>query len=302
MPNDTPERPRLFDKAVYLLVEFRRLGTTRKVATSAIDTHGADEDLIHVSKSILESKKLAAIGTFFSEIKGLIKRRSTPSTVVRGGIFLLPNQYINDVDRILTEATAALDGMVDDFMREYDEQKQDAARRLGPLFDPGDYPDHRTVRRTFGLRYQFLTVDAPGTLAEIRADLYAREAEKAAAQYADAIDTCTSTLYQMFSDIIDHMVEVLSPKDDGKPRRFHRSSVEGFIEFCQTFPVRNLGGRADLETLVTRAGQILQGQPLEELKTKEDVRTLTRERLTEIKTLLATMTIERPGRKFLGDE
>lgn len=302
MTDTRTEGGRLFDRAVYLLVEFRKLGTTRKVATSAIDTRGADEDYVHVSKSILESDKLDAIGSYFSDIKALLKKRTTPSKIVRGGIYLLPNSYITEVDHVLSQAGPGLDALVDAFMAEYDEKRREAQVKLGPLFDPMDYPDAATVRRTFGIRHQILTVDAPGTLAEISADIYEREARKAAAQWEDAIDTCTTTLYTMFSEMLDHMVECLTPQEDGKPRRFHRSSVENFAEFCTSFPARNLGGNMDLESLVTRAGQILGGQPVGELKTRESVRTLARERLTAIKASLGAMTIERPARRFTEDE
>ena len=73
-------------KTVCIKVRLSTMGNTRKVSTSQIEAD-ADKDLLRVSKHLLDSAELKAIGRFDGEIRRFLYNICLPFEV---GIHLLP--------------------------------------------------------------------------------------------------------------------------------------------------------------------------------------------------------------------
>ncbi len=292
----------IFDKAVCLLLEFGRLGTRRKLNTSAVDTHGADPDLVHVSKEILSCKELDAIVSHDNETRAYVRSRSTPNPLIRGGLYLVSYTLLPSVDDALTAAQAEREVLVENFLSVYDARKDAAQLRLGPLYDPTQYPPVEIVRHAFSMTWSYLTITTPDNLQAIRADIFEREREKAAAQWVDALDAANGVLESAFSDLVAHMVDRLSPGDDGKPKIFRDSLTENLRDFLSTFDARNIGGHDALAAEVDKARALLAGIDAKDLRKHQSYKDNVRTGFEQIKARLDTMIADRPRRKFGTEE
>ena len=293
----------IFNRAVLLLLELNRLGVNKKVPSAAAATAaGADPELVHVSKEILSAPSLKAIGSYQGEIKRMVRERSTQSPMFNGGVYLLSNAMILDVDAKLQDAITYHDEvLVPAFMAEYESLKDAARVRLGSLFNLADYPPADRVRAKFVVRYQYLSVNTPETLTEIKAELFEREKSKAAAEWLDAMNECRNVLRVSFADLVDHMADRLSPDADGKRKVFRDSLVSNFRDFLTSFTAWNLTDDGELTVLVDQAKALLCGVDPDTLRKSDASRDYVAARIAEIKTRLDTMTMDRPTRRYQAD-
>jgi hypothetical protein len=294
--------PGLFSRAVCVLLETSCLGTSRKVATGAVDTKGADPTLIKVSKTILESKRLAEIRQILGEVRREVSSRCTPSVMFRSGVYLLPISLLPEVDAYLEGKSGELGRLVALFLTEYAAAKTNAEQRLGTMFNASDYPALEDVAATFAIRWQYLAVDAPAKLGEVSRAILEREQQKAAATWADAMTEGTAVLRAAFADLIDHMVEKLQPGPDGKKRIFRDSMIGNVREFLRTFKDRNLGDDAVLADLAKQAERILGGVDAKLLRDGESVRERVASGMATIKTQLDAAICNAPARRYSSDD
>ncbi|MER3425258.1 MAG: hypothetical protein C4293_20555, partial [Nitrospiraceae bacterium] len=66
---------------------------------------------------------------------------------------------LDEVEDRLDEYQATRRGAVDAFIAAYPSLVEQAKVRLGPLFDPEDYPPGETLSELFGVSIQYLTFD-----------------------------------------------------------------------------------------------------------------------------------------------
>lgn len=299
---DNTRAPRLFERAVALVLDCRALGTTRKVSTGAIDTGDTDPALLRLSKQILESKTLEAIRSMQGDTRRTVASRSTPSVMFRAGVYLLSLELLADTDAYLVGQSEKLSGLVEQFLDEYDDAKATAERKLGSLYNPRDYPPRDTVRRAFSISWAYIAVDAPRKLGEVSQEIMRREQQKAAATWASALDEATAVLRAGFADLVSHMVERLAPGEDGKKRIFRDSMVGNVREFLRTFPARNLGDDAELASLAQQAAQLLDGVTPDSLRESANLREQVRTGMEVIKAKLDAAVVNAPARRYSGAE
>lgn len=293
------DKPRLFDRAVAVILETNCIGTSRKVATGAIDTKGADPSLIKVSKTIMESKTLDKIRSKLGDIRRTVASRSTPSVMFRAGVYLLSIDLLAETDEYLLTSAEEIRALVVDLKREYTAIKKTAEAKLGEkMFNPADYPPEDSIDALIGISWAYIAVDAPKKLGEVSKAIMQREQEKAAATWASALDEATQVLRAGFKELVDHMVEKLQPGEDGKKRIFRDSMVGNIREFLRTFPSRNLGDDRELAALAAEAEQILSGVDAQSLRDGETIREKVAAGMATIKTRLDAAVCAQPTRKY----
>lgn len=295
--------PRLFDRAVAIVLDSTCIGTSRKVATGAVDTKGTDPTLIKVSKTILESKTLDKIRGLQGDTRRQVAARSTPSMMFRSSVYLLPIALLPETDAYLLEQVAKLKVLVAKFVAEYLTDKATAEIKLGAMWNPADYPPAESIEAMIGISWAYIAVDAPAKLGEVSRAIMAREQEKAAATWASALEEATAVLRAGFTDLVEHMLEKLTPGDDGKKRIFRDSMIGNVREFLRTFPSRNLGDDAELAELARDAERLLSGVDAQALREGETIRDRVTLGMTAIKARLDEAACTAPARKYsAGDE
>jgi hypothetical protein len=98
------------------------------------------------------------------------------------------------------------------------------------------------------------------------------------------------------ADMVSHLVDRLSSKEDGKKKIFRDTVMDPINEFIRTFPARNLTDDAELQELVNQTKQLVGGVNPENLRNNEGLRDTVQTGFTEIKSKLDTMIVKMPKR------
>ena len=284
----------LLKKAVCLSVSFSRLGNRKKVPSGAVAVN-ADKAMLHVSKTLIDSPELQAIGRRDAELRRFLFSRCLPS-LFKTGIYLLPVGLIDEVDAKITEFLAERKALVETFIEAYPKRVKLAAERLNVLYDATNYPDQEQVRAEFGVGVQYVNFGVPGQLKNVSRAIFNREKEKAEKLWKQATEEVQQVLRAAMADLVDHMVERLSPDANGRRRIFRNSLFDNTTDFLDTFDARNIADDAELKTLVGRAKDLLKGVDPEILRDDEAARSRIQAGMAEIKETLDKLVVERPGR------
>jgi len=91
----------------------------------------------------------------------------------------------------------------------------------------------------------------------------------------------------------------LTGQTDGKPKVFRDTAVSNLTEFFERFKQLNIRSNDDLDTLVERAQQIVQGRDPQELRDNNVLRQSVAHELTEVQNVLDGLLVDRPRRNIL---
>jgi hypothetical protein len=300
--NAAPPMPavNVTDKTVVVTITCGAIGNSRKVATSEIQID-ADKDLIRVTKQLLDSPELKAIGHHDGQTRTEIVSLALPS-FFRSGFYLVPIAAIERVQKILTEAKDKREELVEAFLKVYQQRKTEAEERLKGQFNSSDYPMPSRVRQQFIFEWSWVSFATPGRLKEISAAFFQQEQSKAAQQWQQATEEITLLLRTQLKDLVDHMLERLAPADDGKKKKFHSSSVTKVKEFLENFSIRNVTSDAELEMIVNSAKQLLSGIDPDSIRNNEAVRDNAEKGFQMLKACLDPLVVEAGSRKILLDD
>jgi hypothetical protein len=300
VPLPEPEAAGLFDRAVVLVLGIGCLGTRRKVPTSAVQVD-ADKTLLHLGKEILEAAELDAIKSFDGDLRTWIAKKALPSPL-RRGTYLIPLGLVEEMDARLESYRARRAELVEAFIRAYDRAKDEARQRLGPLFNPMDYPCDEKVRAAFSLDVRYVAFGVPGKLESLNRDIWERERAKAESNWREASEEVRQALRVGLADLVDRMVERLDTNGDGKPKVFRDTLVTNLSEFIESFAPRNITDDAELGRLVDRCRGVLDGVDADALRASTAVRSKVRDGMARVQVALDSMVIDRPARRIVLEE
>ena len=285
-------------KTVCIKVRLSRMGNTRQVSTSHIEAD-ADKDLLRVSKHLVDSAELKAIGRFDGEIRRYLYNICLPFEI---GIHLLPIAALEQVEQRLRQFAVDRTELVKAFLAAYPSLCVDAAKRLRGLYNPTDYPSGEDVAREFGFSWQYVSFGVPDQLKGISQEVWEQEREKAAQRMAEASSEIQQVLRETMAKLIQHMADRLKTGGDDKPLRFKESTVSNLVEFLANFEFRNVTDDTELQKLVAEARGLLQGISADDLRTTGELRTKVQQGMAGIAAQLDTMLMRAGGRKFRFDE
>ena len=285
-------------KTVCIKVRVSAMGNTRKVSTSQIEAD-ADKDLLRVSKHLVDSAELKAIGRFDGEIRRFLYNICLPFEI---GIHLLPVAALETVEHRLRQFAEDRKQLVGAFIAAYPSLCQDAAKRLRGLYNPADYPPVEDVEREFGFSWQYVSFGVPDQLKGISREVWEQEREKAAQRMAEASAEIQHVLRESMAKLVQHMADRLKEGQDGKPLRFKETTVSNLVEFLTNFEFRNVTDDVELQSLVAQARHLLQGVSADDLRATGDLRGKVQQGMADIAAQLDTMLTKTGGRKFRFDE
>ncbi len=285
-------------KTVCIKVRLSTMGNTRKVSTSQIEAD-ADKDLLRVSKHLVDSAELKAIGRFDGEIRRFLYNICLPFEI---GIHLLPITALETVEHRLRQFAEGRKQLVAAFISAYPGLCQDAAKRLRGLYNPADYPPVEDVTKEFGFSWQYVSFGVPDQLKGISREVWEQEREKAAQRMAEASAEIQQVLRESMAKLVQHMADRLKEGQDGKPLRFKETTVSNLVEFLTNFEFRNVTDDTELQAMVAQARQLLQGVSADDLRATGDLRTKVQQGMADIAAQLDTMMAKTGGRKFRFDE
>jgi hypothetical protein len=285
----------IFSKAAVLQLQFRRLGTRRKVNGSAIDIRGegpgssTDRDLVHVTKEILDSPELVAIAQHDGATARYIDvRKSGPAFANQGGFHLVSLALKASIDEWLDTRIAQRESLVERFMVTYETRKAETVARLGPLGAGVEYPSAEKVRAAFGVTRRYMQFGYT-------------DPREARAWQNEALNECRAALRVAFADLVSSLAERLTPGADGTKKIFRDSLVVKFDEFVRDFSARNLADDRELARLVEQARGIMAGVDPGTLRKREGLRNAIGSSMEAIKAQLDPLMVESGQRMYSDD-
>lgn len=289
----------LWEKAVCLSVTLGRFGVKRKTECS-LNTE-ADRSLMFVGKTILDCEELKAIEKLDGEIRNQLRKYCVPH-IFKDGVYLLPIPLIGTVYDFMETKTLEREAAVNKFIEVYPTKAQEHREKLKDQYRRTDYPDVDAMKKLFKFEYKFIEFGVPGTLSEIRKDIYENERNKAVQSWTETTQVVQSALRESFGELIGHMVEKLDRTEDGKRRVFRNSLVENVTEFFSEFKNKNICDDTELEGLIEKAKGVLSGVSADSLRSDDNLRETVRTKMAEIKTHLDNNLMVQKGRRYLFDE
>jgi hypothetical protein len=270
------------------------MGNSKKVNTSQVEVD-TDKTMLTVAKRLFTSNEYAAIRNFDGEVTRYLESTCLP---FERGIHLCPLPLLKQVERKMREFAEQRTNLVEAFVAVYPELRQHAPGQLRALHNPLDYPPVEEVRAAFDFSWRYVSFGVPDQLREISAEIWDQEREKTAKIMTEAVSEVQVVMRSAMADLVHHMSDRLKDGPDGKPARFHQTTVSKLVEFLDSFNFRNVTDDAELKTLVERAKGLLSGVSAKDLKTAAELRNHVRAGMDGIAAQLDTMIVQKGARKF----
>ena len=179
----------------------------------------------------------------------------------------------------------------------YTEIKDDAHRRLGRLYNEGDYPSE--VRGLFEVAWEFPNVEPPNYLMRVSPEVYAEERARVAARFEEAVRLAEQAFATELAELVDHLAERLAPTTEGRPKVFRDSAIANFGEFFTRFAQLNVRSNPELNALVERAQGLFRGVSPEQVRSAPALRQQLQTGMSEVRRQLDGLVIEAPRRRIV---
>ena len=289
------KQPKLTEKTIFFVLEFNRFGNTRK-ADVEVKTVASQDRFAH-TKRLLNSPELAAI---VKEDAALRAWMDKPNRCWKYGksIRLLS---LDQADEVFTRCHKyeheERPKLIEAFLGAYLAEVAEAQKDLGPEFNPKNYPTLEEVKGEFSMDWSFPTFETSEKLKVVSPKLYAMEVEKAEGKLANFAEEIQEARRVLFKELVDKLLDAISPSTDGKKKKLHASAVEKLQEFLATDPLRNVTNDQDLQGEVAKLKLIMSGVDADKIRESDNLKANLTSAFTEVSKDLASLA-EVKGRKF----
>ena len=263
----------------------------------AADTFGAEGAFLSAGKKLLDTRhpKFKAVTAVKSRVIQLWKSMSLPYP--EPGVRLICQDKIDTFDAQMREFRDELDEAVADLDQHYDQLKSAAARRLGSLYNPADYPE--SLHGMFSIEWDFPSVEPPNYLQQLNPELYQQECQRVQQRFDEAVQMAEEAFISELAKLVSHLTERLSGQLDGKPKIFRDSAVENMAEFFERFKSLNVRSNEQLDNLVVDAQRITRGIEPQQLRDNPGLRQHVTSELSRVQSALDGLLVDRPRRNSL---
>ncbi len=255
-----------------LEVQTKMLGLERRVQSEDVTAKDADKKRLRVTKVILESPIINEMYKIRSGIAAGLKDIKVPTKMFRHGVYLIPQRYLQDVELRLAQAQRDMKEQAALLVAEYDQLKDAAKESLGQLYDENDYPAAAVLEESCDVQWNYLSFDVPDTLKALNMDIFKREREKAERRWDEAAEQIRRALREGFGGLVTEFVDKMIPGDDGTFRKLKQPFIDKFHEFLRFFEGRNVTSDEELDELVKKAKDLMEGRTAQELRGDEEMR------------------------------
>jgi hypothetical protein len=179
----------------------------------------------------------------------------------------------------------------------YSEIKTDASRRLGRLFNPGDYPSE--IRNLFSVEWDFPSVEPPSYLMRVAPEVYEEERRRVAARFDEAVRLAEQAFAAEFGALLSHLAERLSNGASGERRIFRDSAVTNLTDFFARFAQLNIRSNPELDALVEEAQRLVQGIGPQTLRDDGSLRQHVAREMARVQSQVEGLITDAPRRRIV---
>lgn len=291
-------------RTAILRIGFNRPGDNRKVATADIKSEAdVSADRIRVSKKIILSPELKAVHSLDSKIHGYAKERALAA--FGGGYYVISikrlKRVVQKVDDMLSKRPALVSAAVETYPGYIEKAKLPKEEGgLGELFDEKDYATQDSFKAAFGHERRILSFDTPGSLKALDEEMFKDEERRTKLQFAALADESAGILAAAMKELVDHMLESITKKGDGKRAQF-KGVIANIADFIGGFSDQNVMNNDKLAALVEKGRNIMKGLDADMLKNSDDVRAYVKTGFAQVSAELEKLVEEAPRRVFEFD-
>jgi hypothetical protein len=269
---------------------------TREQKAQAAEAFDAEGPFLSAAKKLIDTKHPAFRAV--TAVRGKIDQywRGLSLPFPEPGVRLIKQEALEEFAATMADYKIELDDAVANLDRHYAELKQAAARRLGSLYNPSDYPE--SLVGLFGVEFDFPSVEPPDYLVQLAPGLYEQERARVAARFEEAVQLAEQAFLDEFARLVSHLCERVSDAG-GEGKVFRDSAVNNLAEFFSRFRELNVRSNAQLEELVERAQRAVRGVGAQDLRDSGALRQRVTAELSRVQTALDDLLIDRPRRRIL---
>lgn len=189
---------------------------------------------------------------------------------------------------------------LDELDKQFSALKLAAKEKLGTLFNAADYPE--SLAGSFDLSWEFPPLDAPAYLKQLNPALYEQEQKRISARFEEAVLAAEEAFASEFAGLVAHLTERLSGETDGKPKSFHKSTLDNLQEFFGKFAELNVRSNPELDALVASAQEALKGVDAKTIRDRDSLRKKIAESLGAVQQKIEELAIAKPRRAIELDD
>lgn len=304
--NDIPKVE--LDKAVALSVTFHRVGNQRDGDMNEVET-SADKKMVRMVKKLFggkgegedgkddtKCKEYDAITSFDGKLYRWLCDQSV-SLMGRRNVRLISRDAVPTIEAKLRKAANERQVLVDAFLKVYPLVVEAARTKLNGQYDASDYPSVERVASKFGMDWNYLALGIPENLPD---EVKAAMQDKATKMWESAAENIRDGLRVGFVKLVEHLIEMLQPKADGKKQKFYDSNVTNILSFIDTLSQRNLTNDKALVEVAEQARVLIEthASDVEKVKSDADTKKAVIEGMSKVRESLNAMIGTEKRRKF----
>lgn len=299
--NTTNAAVRLRSTMAASRMSFTWFGTTKSLTeeqkSTVANSFGAESDVLSAGKKLLDTKHPAYknVTSIKTRITAFWKGETLPFP--QSGMRLIRQDSIERFSDRMQEFNEELTEAVTELNSVFGRLKESAEVRLGDLFNPSDYPD--SLMGLFDVTWDFPSIEVPDYLRRLRPDLYQQEAERVARRFDQALEMAESAFIAELSNLIGHLNERLTGEVDGKPKVFRDTAITNLQDFFARFRQLNVRSNEELDSLVERCQQIVNGRTPQSLRDNRLARNTVVTELQRVGNQLDQLYVDRPRRNLI---
>ena len=269
-------------KAQTVIFDFKFTGKSfrRKVKSQNVVAaeHMPAAGLLSTNKSIIDCPELDAIRRVVREFKDWLYFQELPSSLLRGGMRLIPLANVTKVEDKFAETRTNFKGALKAFIVAYPQRKAEAKLRLGNLYRESEYPTAREIRNAYRLTKRWVSFDPPAALKQLNEETWKANSNQLAAQMAEAGQECRDILRARMVEYTQWLVERLTTEPgETKRKAIAESKIQDFREFLNSFESLNLMADAEMSAFVAQARNAVDGLDVKALRTDDAARNQIRD-------------------------
>jgi hypothetical protein len=300
----TIDLSRLTQSTVLFQLSFSMgIGKMRQISVKVTGTT-ADPSKLRHQKVLIESEALEAIRSADGYLKRWVESKCCKFGIGDSQL-LIPGAYFDEVyDRVTDYAENDRPKLVAKFMQEYRELEavdfEPLRVALGDKFVRSEYSPADVIESGFGFSFRPIPLGVPDDqMMKFTKNVKTiqREQQKANALMLKAAEEWRQTLRQMGAEMVNTLLTVLKPGDDGKRKKLFDSTVDKLQDYLNTFSVRDITEDAAFAEHVHTLRGIMAGVTTEKLRHSDNLKDRVAKSLEQVKSQLVTLT-ETQGRRF----
>ena len=244
----------------------------RKVSDEVATSHNATQDAGRYNKRLVAKQALQKIAQVQRDAFSSYYKKSMPWA--DSGLRIFPaSLYLDFVDEV-KQLERKFDAAVDEFASAYPQVIEDAKRDLNGLFNAGDYPSPKHIKKHFAFSVTMMPLPdvsdfrvdlSDATVAQLQADWQRGQDAMVNAMLNDALKRITDVVGRMSERL--HAYKVTDDKTEGV---FRDTLVSNVRELSAILPALNVSQDAKLDGIIAAMGAL----------TKHDASTLREDDVT----------------------